>query len=319
MNSLRSSGSKVRQAGFTVVELIIVVVVIGILAGIVTFSYRGVTERSVNAQLVSDLTNAAEQLELDYLSGKRYPAASPAVAGGKGFTVSEGTNLVYQPSGDQQSYCLQASSVRSGTKSYKVTQDDRLIEGECPLVNAPGAPTIPDSLPIVNGTTASLTWSAISGATSYEVQKKLASSSTWDAAITKTTTSHSYGALSTNQFHNFRVRALSSGGASSWSAVVSRAVIPAPTLQYMNWFDCQTHGYEAYELQITTASNALAPYYRLTAENTTEGNPNSSGGIMSMSYGGQDSSPGNRYVWGIGPKGEVSTKTALPDSEYCYS
>jgi len=50
------------QRGFTVVELLIVIVVIGILAAIVIVGYNGVTKHAVEVSLKSDLQNAASTL-----------------------------------------------------------------------------------------------------------------------------------------------------------------------------------------------------------------------------------------------------------------
>lgn len=53
--------------GFTIVELLIVIVVIGILAAIVIVAYQGVTNRANDAAVKSDLTTIAKKLEADKL------------------------------------------------------------------------------------------------------------------------------------------------------------------------------------------------------------------------------------------------------------
>jgi len=52
------------QRGFTIVELLIVIVVIGILAAIVIVAYNGVQNSAYESAVKSDLTNAAKMLEL---------------------------------------------------------------------------------------------------------------------------------------------------------------------------------------------------------------------------------------------------------------
>lgn len=74
MLSNKSLGVKPKQpsahphysySGFTIVELLIVIVVIGILAAITLVAYNGVQDRAATASLQSDLKQASSQLELD--------------------------------------------------------------------------------------------------------------------------------------------------------------------------------------------------------------------------------------------------------------
>ena len=52
-----------RQTGFTIVELLIVIVVIGILAAITIVAFNGVQGRANDTTVKSDLVNIAKQLE----------------------------------------------------------------------------------------------------------------------------------------------------------------------------------------------------------------------------------------------------------------
>lgn len=57
---------KNRQAGFTIVELLIVIVVIGILAAIVLNTFSGVQARARNTERQTDIKSLASQLEVFY-------------------------------------------------------------------------------------------------------------------------------------------------------------------------------------------------------------------------------------------------------------
>lgn len=63
-----------KQPGFTIVELLIVIVVIGILAAITIVAYNGIQQRSRDAIRVSDLKNIQKSLELFNVDQGRFPA-----------------------------------------------------------------------------------------------------------------------------------------------------------------------------------------------------------------------------------------------------
>lgn len=71
-----SSITKNTSRGFTIVELLIVIVVIAILAAITVVAYNGIQKRASDAQRRSDLTAIAKALELYYIDNNRYPAGS---------------------------------------------------------------------------------------------------------------------------------------------------------------------------------------------------------------------------------------------------
>ena len=72
MNSLKRR----TQQGFTIVELLIVIVVIGILAALVLTTYNGIQQKGRNTERVTDLKALQGQLEAYYASNGRYPATT---------------------------------------------------------------------------------------------------------------------------------------------------------------------------------------------------------------------------------------------------
>ncbi len=85
--------SKIRRSsGFTIVELLIVVVVIGILAAIVTIAYNGIQQRAQVAAITSELKQWHKLFEAYRAINGYYPApsATPTTGGGPGSNVLGG-------------------------------------------------------------------------------------------------------------------------------------------------------------------------------------------------------------------------------------
>ena len=110
-----SSGSR----GFTIVELLIVVVVIAILAAITIVSYNGITSRASATALQTDLAQANKILSLYYLSNNTYPADLPAAIDA-GVRASNDTVFSYSMNSavSPHTYALTASN---GKTSYYIS------------------------------------------------------------------------------------------------------------------------------------------------------------------------------------------------------
>lgn len=107
-----------RSRGFTIVELLIVIIVIGILATLVLVAYANVTDQAKTATIKSDIEGAVKTLASDRESGggASYPATAALANGGKGLQASSGNTIVYDTSGS--TYCV---TVNNGKTSYYAT------------------------------------------------------------------------------------------------------------------------------------------------------------------------------------------------------
>lgn len=65
---------KKRQSGFTIVELLIVIVVIGILATLVIVTFTGIQQKSRNSQRQTDINAVASHVEAYYAQTGTYPS-----------------------------------------------------------------------------------------------------------------------------------------------------------------------------------------------------------------------------------------------------
>lgn len=70
------------KSGFTIVELLIAIVVIAVLATITVVSYNGITERSRNATILSDITQVAKLIEQYNAINGSYPVTSATTIAG---------------------------------------------------------------------------------------------------------------------------------------------------------------------------------------------------------------------------------------------
>lgn len=68
MTSLNS-----KQKGFTIVELLIVIVVIGILAGLVVTTFTGIQQKARNTERETDIKAIHGQVEAYYAQNGKYP------------------------------------------------------------------------------------------------------------------------------------------------------------------------------------------------------------------------------------------------------
>lgn len=109
------------KAGFTIVELLIVIVVIGILAAIITVAYNGLQKRAITSVLQSDLHNSASLMQIAQVEEGSYPLALPS-----GVKSSPGVTLTLSSGGGEVYSGL--SSVQNGLLFYMTCQQ-MLSEG----------------------------------------------------------------------------------------------------------------------------------------------------------------------------------------------
>lgn len=70
---------KNQRQGFTVVELVIVIVVIAILAAIVFVAYNGIVQQAIEASMKSDLRSGSTLMEVSKTSKGVYPLDGSAL------------------------------------------------------------------------------------------------------------------------------------------------------------------------------------------------------------------------------------------------
>ena len=136
--SKNNTSKTLRTSGFTIVELLIVVVVIGILAAITIVSYNGITKRATETVLKADLRNGASQLTIASAESARYP--SPDLPS----SIKASAGNTFQYTSDGATFCLTATSSTAGIPAFYIATDGAITQGTCPGHGAnPIAPGTP--------------------------------------------------------------------------------------------------------------------------------------------------------------------------------
>ena len=134
-----------RQRGFTIVELLVVIVVIGILAAISVVAFNGVQRRAVESSMQSDIRNATAQLRNDQTNTGSFPANAAAANGGAGLKSSGNNVLSYtlKPYG----YCVTVTNAATQTTFRAKSTTQTVQDGNCDVaVTTPAGSSYGDAV-----------------------------------------------------------------------------------------------------------------------------------------------------------------------------
>lgn len=126
------------QSGFTIVELLIVIIVIAILAAITVVAFRGIQERARASNVSSALNQANKKLAEHIVDNSSYPTSLSNLG------IENSGDTTYQYSynntASPATYCITATS---GTVSYKTSSTNKTpTSGGCPGHGQGGAAAI---------------------------------------------------------------------------------------------------------------------------------------------------------------------------------
>lgn len=120
------------SAGFTIVELLIVVVVIAILAAVTVVAYNGITQQANETAVKNDLLSASKQLELT----KTTIGALNETTLSEYFVKTYGGTVIEYQYGDDQYFCLNGTNASKNLRFYVESKDglSAIKPGQCPTI-----------------------------------------------------------------------------------------------------------------------------------------------------------------------------------------
>lgn len=104
-----------RDRGFTLVEILVVIVLLGLLAALAVFSVRGITDRGTSTACAAERNHLLTAQEAYHIHNDRFGSAAELASGG---LMSEATTLfAVTVDGDGQGYVLTGAGRCTGVNS----------------------------------------------------------------------------------------------------------------------------------------------------------------------------------------------------------
>lgn len=126
MNKSKQTGVNEQKLGFTIIELIVVVAVVGILAALVYVGYNTVQSSAKEASLKSDLEKGSALIMENKLENGKYATSIEAISG---LSASGGNSLSL--STYNNGFCLMSANASLSTTYYFSSRTNKVQEGTC--------------------------------------------------------------------------------------------------------------------------------------------------------------------------------------------
>jgi prepilin-type N-terminal cleavage/methylation domain-containing protein len=132
--SRRTSSPRTHTHGFTIIELLIVIVVIAILAALSIVTYTGIQNRARETAVQADLSNMARQLGIESAQAEgSYPSVLPSLS-----SLNSSTSFIYTTDNGDTTFCLTAYNQVNPTIVYNISSSTGIQAGACTGHVVPG-------------------------------------------------------------------------------------------------------------------------------------------------------------------------------------
>jgi prepilin-type N-terminal cleavage/methylation domain-containing protein len=236
--------------GFTIVELLIVIVVIGILAAITIVAYNGIQTRARTATITADLVNAAKKMALDNVNNGSYALTAAAVDGGNGLPTSSGTTYQYHSTGT--TYCVTGTN---GNVSYKISDTATTPSaGGCAGDSQGGVAAITNLITNPSFEGGSTGWGTYGSTTNYSVSNTQASNGTSSMLLTEP---------SDGGYHGYQIGfAASAGNAYTTSAAIYRVSGASNIVMRIEWYTAASAFISYNQINVTPSNSPIGSWAR---------------------------------------------------------
>jgi prepilin-type N-terminal cleavage/methylation domain-containing protein len=263
--------------GFTLVELLVVIAVIGILVGITIVSYGNWRRQSATTSLKNDLSNAATAMENYRTFNNGYPTiGSPTTLTALPMSLSTVLTTYTQTPGDTitltstdgTNYCIDALNSGSfpSMPYYIDTITNTPTAGSCAARTNVPIPGVPTSLATSGITSSSITfsWTPSTNAVNYTL--KCSTDSAFINNVQTSTISASPATLTSlnaNSGYYCEINATDGAGTSAWSSYITASTLIASpsglvatgaSTTQINYSWTASSGASSYTIQLATNS-----------------------------------------------------------------